>query len=81
MIERSDENDNRMMGYCRLCDRINDVKTGMCICENNDTDQLCSNCEADLCLCFRYRDSTILLLSEKVPACSCRLWLYSVVCV
>ena len=24
-------------------------------------DQLCSNCTADQCLCFRYSDSTILL--------------------
>ena len=30
-----------------------------CICENKDADQLCSNCEADQRLCFRYTDSTI----------------------
>ena len=34
-------------------------KPTFCICENNGADQLRSNCEADLCLCFRYTDSTI----------------------
>ena len=32
------------------------------LCENKDADQLCSNCTADQCLCFRYTDSTITLL-------------------
>ena len=32
-------------------------KPNICICENKDADQLCSNCTADQCLCFRYKDS------------------------
>ena len=40
-------------------------KTAFCICENKDADQLRSNCEADQRLCFRYLDSTILLLSKS----------------
>ena len=27
-------------------------KPEFCMCENKDTDQLCSNCTADQCLCF-----------------------------
>ena len=38
-------------------------KPGFCICENKDADQLRGNSEADQCLCFRYIDSTIPLLS------------------
>ena len=37
-------------------------KPAFCICENKDADQLCGNCEAYQRLCFRYSDSTILLL-------------------
>ena len=37
-------------------------KQTICICENKGADQLCSNCTADLRLCFRYTDSTIPLL-------------------
>ena len=37
-------------------------KTGFCICENKDADQLHGNCKADQRLCFRYTDSTIPLL-------------------
>ena len=37
-------------------------KTGFCICENKDADQLRSNCAAVQRLCFRYIDSTISLL-------------------
>ena len=33
-------------------------------CENKDADQLCSNCTADQCLCFRFPDSTIPVLLE-----------------
>ena len=40
-------------------------KQAFCICENKDADQLHGNCEADLCLCFRYKDSTIPLLSKS----------------
>ena len=38
-------------------------KTGFCICENKDADELRGNREADQHLCFRYIDSTIHLLS------------------
>ena len=38
-------------------------KTGFCICENKDADQLRGKHEADQRLCFRYTDSTIPLLS------------------
>ena len=37
-------------------------KTGFCICENKDADQLRGNREADQRLCFRHTDSTIPLL-------------------
>ena len=40
-------------------------KTAFCICENKDADQLRDNREADQPLCFRYIDSTILLLSKS----------------
>ena len=40
-------------------------KPTFCICENKDADQLCGNCKADQRLCFRYIDSTILLLSKS----------------
>ena len=46
------------MGYLSRVMR----KLGVCICENKDADQLCG---ADQCLCFRYIDSTIPLLSES----------------
>ena len=42
-------------------------KPTICIGENKDADQLCSNCTADQRLCFRYSDSTFpLLLISKV---------------
>ena len=41
-------------------------KPDFCICENKDTDQLRSNREADQRLCFRYMDSTILLLLKSI---------------
>ena len=40
-------------------------KPTICIGENKDADQLCSNCEADQHLCFRYTDSTIPLLHKS----------------
>ena len=40
-------------------------KTGICICENKDADQLRGNREADQRLCFRYIDSTIPLLYKS----------------
>ena len=44
-------------------------KPTICICKNKDADQLCSNCTADQCLCFRRTDSTIIpLLISKVSS-------------
>ena len=40
-------------------------KPAFCICENKDADQLRGNREADQCFCFRYTDSTILLLPKS----------------
>ena len=37
-------------------------KPDFCLCKTKGTDQLCSNCTADQCLCFCYMDSRILLL-------------------
>ena len=39
-------------------------KPTICICENKGADQLRSNCEADLRLCFRYTYRTIPLFSK-----------------
>ena len=42
-------------------------KTGFCLCENKGADQLSSNCTADQCLYFCYKDSTIpTLLKSKI---------------
>ena len=54
-------------------------KTTICIGENKDADQLRGNREADQRLCFRYPDSTILLLSKS--EISNFLCLYRPVCV
>ena len=43
-------------------------KPTICICENKDADQLCSNCTADQHLCFRYTDSTIPLLLNEISS-------------
>ena len=40
-------------------------KPDFCQCENKGADQLCSNCKADQCLCFRYTDSPIPHLSKS----------------
>ena len=40
-------------------------KLEFCLSENKGADQLCSNCEADQHLCFRYTDSTISLLLKS----------------
>ena len=40
-------------------------KTGFCICENKDADQLRGNRESDQRLCFRYTDSRIPLLPKS----------------
>ena len=39
-------------------------KPAFCVCENKGADQLPSNCAADQCLCFHYRDSTISILPK-----------------
>ena len=39
-------------------------KPAFCICENKDAHQLRGNRKADQCLCFRYTDSTIPLVSK-----------------
>ena len=67
----------------RLTRRVR--KLDFCLCENKGADQLCSNCTADQRLCFRYTDSTILLLlkleisvfkpvSVTVQAGLCETW-------
>ena len=40
-------------------------KTGICICQNKDANQLRGSREADQGLCFRYMDSTIPLLPKS----------------
>ena len=40
-------------------------KTRFCICKNKGAEQLYSNCTADQCLCFRYTNCTIPLLSKS----------------
>ena len=42
-----------------------------CICENKDADQFRGNREAYECLCIRYIDSTIPLLSKSLVFCGC----------
>ena len=57
-------------------------KPTFCICKNKDADQLRGNREADQRLCFRYTDSTILLLSKpEISASSHLLLLHSLVYV
>ena len=57
-------------------------KTGFCICENKDADQLSCNREADQRLCFRYIDSTIPLLPKyEISSSSNLVWSYSLICV
>ena len=58
-------------------------KPAFCIlCESKDAVQLRGNPEADRRLCFRYIDSTILLLlNTKFQAPNHPMWLYSPVCV
>ena len=49
------------------CLQMNHImgKQDFCLSENKGADQLRSNCEADQCLCFRFTDSTIPLLSKS----------------
>ena len=47
-------------------------KPAFCICENKGADQLRGNCAADLCLRFRYMDSTIPLKFQALTFfCGC----------
>ena len=48
-------------------------KSDFCVGENKGADQLCSNCEADQRLCFRYTDSTNPLLSNPTFPVSSQL--------
>ena len=48
-------------------------KPTFCLWENKGADQLCSNCEADQHLCFRYTDSTILYFVNPKFTTSSRL--------
>ena len=56
-------------------------KPTICIGENKGTDQLCSNCEADQRLCFRYTVQSIFFLNPKCQVSGLLLLLYSWVCV
>ena len=51
-----------MCFYGELINEPRHEKTGFCICENKDTNQLRGNREADQRLCFCCIDSTIPLL-------------------
>ena len=56
-----------MLPFVTQCDMLKllyepcHVKTGFCICENKDPDQLHINRKTDQRLCFRYTNSTIPL--------------------
>ena len=41
------------------------MRKQICICKNNDADQLCGNREADQRLCFCYADSILSLLPKS----------------
>ena len=53
-------------------------KPNFCLYENKGADQLCSNCESDQRLCFRYSD---LYLYRKFQDSNFLLWLHRSVCV
>ena len=44
-------------------------KPFFCVCENKDSDKLCTNCTADQRLCFRY-NSTSLIQNVKPRGCA-----------
>ena len=57
-------------------------KPTICIRKNKDTDQLRSYCEADLPLCFCYRDSIIPLhLQPPVIFCGPAAWFLCRICM
>ena len=65
-------------------------KTTICICENKDADQLCSNCTVSCAVTAQLISSFVFAtrmvqflfyLYPKSQASSCLLWLYSLVCV
>ena len=89
MVRITDYSDLIPAVYCghKATNQLSRVvrKPAFCICENKDADQLRGNREADQRLCFRYTDSTILLLpkseiSNLLPSCVavqvglCRTW-------
>ena len=61
LVAISDGHPNKVSEYLSRVMR----KPTFCICENKGADQLRGNREADQCLCFRYIDSTISLLSKS----------------
>ena len=69
--------------HCLLHMRSVMRKPAFYLCEKKGTDQLCSNCTADQCLCFRYTDSTFpLLLKYEISKplsifCECTDWFVS----
>ena len=62
MIDNDSANTQMLLGRYKVSRIIR--KPDFHLCENKGTDQLCSNCTADQCLCFRYTDSTITLLRK-----------------
>ena len=47
-------------------------KPAICICKNKGADQLHGNHAADQCLCFRYIDSIVPLISKsEISICGC----------
>ena len=57
-------------------------KPAFCMCENKGANQQHGNCTADQPFCFRYVDSTILLLSKSefsiiAILCGCTAWFVS----
>ena len=56
-------------------------KPDFCLRENKGADQLCSNCEADQCLCFCYTVQFLFFLNPQFQASNLLLWLYRLVCV
>ena len=61
-------------GHLQFCGTLSEIpntseprpeKTCLCMCKNEDADQLCSNCAADQHLCFCYIDGTFPLLPKS----------------
>ena len=58
-------NQGSNLAHANLLNELRREKTGFCICENKDADQLCGNREADQRLCFLYTDSRIPRLPKS----------------